>query len=359
MTVQRTALATVMVASIVLALPACSASASEPGLFGRARPSPASPMSATPQITTKERLHRLPLTASQDELGASGFSRLPYVVDGDLWLLQARTGEVIRVDLATGSVAARIRIGLPSTRMADVTGLAEYDGRLWVTQNIHGSVAEIDPSTNRVLAEHRLDLNPYALAAGNHTLWAADLRHHEVVSLDPQSGIIRTRARVEAPIGLAVEPEGVWAAEHSGTTLARLNPSSGKVVDRVEVGSSPETAIYAYGYIWTALGADRGAVVRVDPTTLETTRIETDAPALSVMASADQLWAATGRRDCVPGGAVLRIDPVSLSVTGWLPTACPSWAYQDQSRVLAANGHTGQISSFLLGSRSLRGGPLR
>jgi hypothetical protein len=109
--------------------------------------------------------------------------------------------------------------------------------------------------------------------------------------------------------------------------VAQLNPWSGKVVDRVEVGSSPEAVTDAYGAIWTRTASTRAP--SFGSAKLETTRIETEAPALFVVASAGQLWVATGPRDCVPRGAILRIDPASLSVTGWLPAACPTWAHRD------------------------------
>jgi hypothetical protein len=94
-----------------------------------------------------------------------------------------------------------------------------------------------------------------------------------------------------------------------------------------EPGANPEAVTYAYGAIWTRSASTRAPSFGSD--TLETTRIETEAPAPSVVASAGQLWVATGPRDCVPRGAILRIDPASLSMTGWLPAARLTWAYRD------------------------------
>ncbi|HEY1487476.1 MAG TPA: hypothetical protein VGF84_15320 [Micromonosporaceae bacterium] len=73
----------------------------------------------------------------------------------------------------------------------------------------------------------------------------------------------RITTKVDAPVGLAVAANGLWAVSTSTNAIVRVDPSTGAILETVTVGPTPLRAA-AYGHlVWVSIfGA--GEVVAVD-----------------------------------------------------------------------------------------------
>jgi virginiamycin B lyase len=112
---------------------------------------------------------------------------------GALWVANHRDGTLVRVDPATGRVAARVL--LPETADQQPHQVAVGDGAVWVTSASPRSATanllwRVDPASNQVTGT--LDLGPTAaggipnsVAAGNGAVWVGGITKGSIVRLEP------------------------------------------------------------------------------------------------------------------------------------------------------------------------------
>jgi virginiamycin B lyase len=169
---------------------------------------------------------------------------------------------------------ARIHLG----KTAD--WVAVTDDAVWVGTTGPGGVAQIDPRTNTVIAAVALPGNPCAgLAVGFGGLWVplcakpnvlarVDLRTRSV-TLVPGVG------PAEREGGITTSPDSVWLVIDGRATLARIDPDTLHVTQRIGVPPGSLNPLYSEGAIWvtrstgaelTVVSADSGALVARVPT---------------------------------------------------------------------------------------------
>jgi YVTN family beta-propeller protein len=127
-----------------------------------------------------------------------------------LWIGNIDLKEVERVDVATNKVTARIKVG-----GNPCSGIAYGFSSVWVPicEHFQGTrLVRIDASTDRVSA----------------TL--------PIVPAHPEGGI-------------TVSPDSVWIATGDGV-LARLDPATNSIRQRIRVASGSQNPVYADGTIW-------------------------------------------------------------------------------------------------------------
>jgi YVTN family beta-propeller protein len=110
---------------------------------------------------------------AQETIGSSGDDGAHPGEGGDMtatssgvWFANTTRDHVIRVDPATTSVAAVIRVGNAPTGIA-----ADPAGSVWVANSAGGSVSMIDPAEDRVVKTIRLGHAPTAVAVGGGYVW--------------------------------------------------------------------------------------------------------------------------------------------------------------------------------------------
>lgn len=150
---------------------------------------------------------------------------------GAVWAagLPART-EVVRIDPATGRVAARVVID------SDATGILGDERGMWVTTD-DGAVVRIDPATNQVTAAIPTAGRPVYAALGDTALWVSSAGR--VLRVDPADG--RVLAEITGgggPIG--VRDAMVWfrSPGTAGPTLVGVEEATGRVVERADIATS-------------------------------------------------------------------------------------------------------------------------
>jgi YVTN family beta-propeller protein len=244
------------------------------------------------------------------------------------------------VDPQTGKVVAEI----PLKPFNDVfTQVAFGAGSVWVSSGYYSMgppekrwpgdvVIRIDPRTNRVVDRIPVD-PPSGLAFGHGSVWATSAGHGTLSRIDPQTGEVVAKIDVgRAPVDVAVDENSgaVWVAsvylpknyggydipQHSeDRNLTRVDPATNRVVVEIPIqagvryeGGADKVAV-GEGAVWAQSGDE---LLKVDPETNEV------AGMVSVGTSSSQLvvygggvWTLVQARR---GFGLVRVDPSTMGV---------------------------------------------
>jgi DNA-binding beta-propeller fold protein YncE len=176
---------------------------------------------------------------------------------------------------------------------------------------------------------------PPAFDAGTETFWVSNLRE-TVTRIDLAAAPVPVHPRVEArievgtaPAAIAAGEDGVWVAVNEpqtaeGWVVARIDPRTNEVTDRIPLFEATEVAVGA-GSVW-ASGRDRGSgqvLVRINPRRvavsaqieLGCTRCHLD----QIAATPGAIWMTVAHVDDFSSGEVFRVDPATNRVVARIP----------------------------------------
>lgn len=214
-----------------------------------------------------------------------------------------------RVDAQTGEILARIR--LRGTGGGPLQGIVRAAGAMWIAAD-DGYLNRIDPRTNRAERVLRLPNGdfacPGALALAGGGLWyAPECGGRDIVRVDLRRRKMTHRIRVRDDYAVSLTAGGgsVWAVTSNGSVL-KIDPKRRQVVKQAQASDIAERVAYGAGALWVRADAER--LVRVDPETLEATRVhrlpEAPVPGGPLAVTADAVWAGNFAE-----GSVWRLSP--------------------------------------------------
>ena len=170
----------------------------------------------------------------------------------------------------------------------------------------------VDPRTARISRTFGLGKVPYRVQAASDIAWVANSFDGTLTRVDATSGTVSPSGRPEPSstgrLALAYGSRSLWVASQDGV-LARLDPNSGRLLDRIGGIPDPEALAVGFGSTWVAQ-ASRADVVRVNARTHRIRPIPLGGKASSLATGAGAVWAATPEE-----GTLWRIDPTTNSVT--------------------------------------------
>ena len=111
-----------------------------------------------------------------------------------------------------------------------------------------------------------------ALAFGS--LWVANLTDESVYRIDTRTAKVIAKiatglADPEGEMSVAADDDAVWVSTSDSGTLARIDPATNLVSDRLQVAPHSFCAAAGFGAVWITNTGDRwagtGAVQRIDP----------------------------------------------------------------------------------------------
>ena len=156
------------------------------------------------------------------------------VAHGSLWVASCRDLAVVRLDLASGTVAAHIRTGL-----ADGDGelsLAAGAGSIWVLSRAAGVLSRIDATTNEVVANIDVLPDSYCAAFDFDAVWITNSRSANGASIgsvqriDSETNeVIATILTGPDPRFLAAGEGGVWTLNWGDGSVTRIDPGTDRV----------------------------------------------------------------------------------------------------------------------------------
>ncbi len=134
---------------------------------------------------------------------------------GSLWVAHGLS-RVARLDPDTGRLLASIEV--PAAH-----SVAVGDGSVWVAGSDAGLLAKIDPATNSVVA--RVKLQPYlcCVAVGGGYVWAMNWR---VWKLSPEGEILSSVPIDGDGANLTFSNDALWVAEGISGKVTRIDPKS-------------------------------------------------------------------------------------------------------------------------------------
>jgi virginiamycin B lyase len=179
-------------------------------------------------------LAALPATAQQvryyDLPRGSGPHDVAPAPDGTVWYTAQRSGELGRLDPATGRTE-HIPLGPRSAPHGVIVG---PDGAAWVTDSGQNAIVRVDPQTKAVktypLPEHisYANLNTAAFDGNGILWWTGQSGYYG--SVNPATGEVRVwdAPRGRGPYGIAATPKGeIYYVSLAGNHLARIDTKTG------------------------------------------------------------------------------------------------------------------------------------
>jgi streptogramin lyase len=178
------------------------------------------------------------------------------VTPGGIWVITNRgepatdSGTLTRIDPATGSVLADIRVA------DDSHGIASLGDFVWVTSSSGNSVTQVDVRTNEVVGTIPVDPEPRFIAAGEGAVWVLSQGSGKVNRLDPLTGEIVATIDTQTPGfgGGVAAGEGFAYVTTFGKPVTKIDVQTNRVVVQY-VGDGFGDAIEAgLGYVWVSGG---------------------------------------------------------------------------------------------------------
>ena len=211
-----------------------------------------------------------PRLIKKDMGGFNGFEVGPDgMLYGPLWF----KGQVVKIDPANGQMTV-IADGFKIPAAANLDG----KGNLWVVDARSGELVRVDLATGRktVAKQLRPSLDNLAIARDtpDGTIYVSNMANNEVQAFNPATGALRTltSGKLAAPAGLKIEGHTLWVADVFG--FRQVDVRSGEVRDVFRMQRDPELdypfAVGLSGKLFALTSWFTGTVQLVDRQTLRT-----------------------------------------------------------------------------------------
>ena len=176
------------------------------------------------------------------------------------WVGAAGPNAVYRIAARTGRVDRRV--ALPDEACA---GLAAGFGSLWVPLcGAQPRIARIDLHSGRIVA--LLPFGPPAeasIAVGGDSVWLAIDAHGTLARIDPRTNRIRQRIRlVSGSMNPVADGNSVWVTSTERNRVTKVDARSGAVLGAAPTGPGPRFVTVSAGSVWTLNQGD-GSVTRI------------------------------------------------------------------------------------------------
>jgi ABC-type branched-subunit amino acid transport system substrate-binding protein len=221
--------------------------------------------------------------------------------EGALWLLDGEVGVLLEIDPVYAAVTARIE--LPRSALSESTegrpaAVAAGMGGVWV---VGGStiLLRLDPATGEVAAEIDLGHPLNGVAVGAGAVWAISGPDATVVEVDPQQDALVAEIPIAAlpgsaspfPIAVTVGEGSVWTLNGNTATVTRIDPEVRGVTATIPigVGRNPTALVAGSGAIWVANAAD-GTLARIDAGTHAVSSVLVGSSPSDVAFAAEGVW---------------------------------------------------------------------
>ena len=217
---------------------------------------------------------------------------------GFLWLTNASTGELVRMDPSNGSIFSPLKVTEPGSSMP----IALTDSAVWVADRRDASLVELDPATLEELRRIGVEGTITAMASDGTNLWLLDEEAGQVLRLDAAAGTTTVSVPIEGPSALLVHAGAVWVGDVAGAVV-RLDSESGDVTGRIDVGNVVRRLV-ADGDTLFVLGDAGDPLARIDIGSMDVAA--RGANVRAAVAEDGQAWAILG------SGHLVRLDPAML-----------------------------------------------
>lgn len=220
---------------------------------------------------------------------------------GSLWVPSCGDHVLVRVDLKTRRVVARIPVGPADSE----GGIATGAGSVWMVTSPTGRLARIDPATNSVAARIRVPSRSYAVAFASDSVWITSTGNDLLARVSPASNKLISTTKVgRAPRFLTVGAGSVWTLNQGDGTISRVDAHSGRLLATIEAGMAGHGGEIAYGEdaVWATLSGF--PITKIDPASNRVAGQWAGKGGDSIRAGLGSVWLTN-----YDAGLVWRLDP--------------------------------------------------
>ena len=187
-----------------------------------------------------------------------------FLARGESAAVVAPSGSVAVVDPRTARVVDMVEVG------AEPVAIVSGHDALWVANAESDTVSRIDPATREVTATVGV-ASPVDLAVGPDAIWVASGIDGTVSRIDPESNDVVATIDLGGPDpfvpqtvhGVSAGFGGVWAAV-SGPKLIRIDAAENRVARSIDVGTDQLAVAVGHGAVWVVTPEK---LLRLEPTT--------------------------------------------------------------------------------------------
>lgn len=239
---------------------------------------------------------------------------------GSVWVGGLGSGDVIRVDPATGKIVKRITVG------ARVFNLAAAPGAVWAIDNALSTAVRIDTKTGNVTTRVPVGFQPYDIEWGFGSAWVSNAGDGTVWRIANGKVVKKIKVGTE-PNGLTAYRGALWVSDHTLGKVVRIDPATNTISGTVKLpGADWVTGLGDSIYV----SQETNVVRRISVKTLKVTGVAKVArnPLGSAIVG-KQLWV-----PCIDANEIDVVDPATMKVVARRTTVGGPIA------VLPAFGHT-------------------
>ncbi|AMM26416.1 SMP-30/gluconolactonase/LRE family protein [Variovorax sp. PAMC 28711] len=208
-----------------------------------------------------------PRLIKKDMGGFNGFEVGPDgMLYGPLWF----KGQVVRIDPANGNMTV-IAEGFKIPAAANLDG----KGNLWVVDTRSGELVKVDLATGRKTVAKQLEPSLDNLAiAPDGTVYVSNMANNQIQAFNPATGDLRTltSGKVALPAGLKIDGDDLWVADVFG--FRQVDVRNGAVRDVFRMQRDPDLdypfAVGLSARLFALTSWFTGTVQLVDRQTLKT-----------------------------------------------------------------------------------------
>lgn len=183
--------------------------------------------------------------------------------DGDsAYLLDQATDYVSRVDLASGSLAAQVRVA----ERLDFAVFLDDQQRLAVSSERAQKVFLLDKATLQSQQTIQVGTDPQGVLSYQQHLYVAGGRANTVSLHNVNNGATLRQAVGLGPSRLLAHDRTIFAANAKGGSIALLLPEQLTVLKEINIGGSPGEMAISTLQNWLYVNDDKGSVAVVDLT---------------------------------------------------------------------------------------------
>jgi streptogramin lyase len=237
-------------------------------------------------------LRRLDGETGEMVVRANGQQSSYIAVDANaLWIADAITGDVIRLDPIDGTEVARIATGVEilenirrspgfegiARSFAQIGGIVSTGDAVWVGDKA-GAVMRIDPATNEIVATLEVPYRPDLLQVEGDRLLAADLLGGKAVIIDTNDGaVIAEFTPLDDLAGAGLYNGAAYFQDAATGTVTRVDLATGEQLTSAALGGPLDPSsqpILPTGLVVSGAGVlvdttDSESIHILDPITLE------------------------------------------------------------------------------------------
>jgi streptogramin lyase len=219
---------------------------------------------------------------------------------GSVWVGGLGSGDVIRVDPATGKVLTRVTVG------ARVFNLAAAPGAIWAVDNALSTAVRVDTKTAKVTARVPVGFQPYDIEWGFGSAWVANAGDGTVWRITNDEVVKKLKVGTE-PNGLTAYRGSLWVSDHTLGKVVRIDPRTNRITATVRLsGADWITGLGDSIYV----SQETNQVSRISVRTLKVTGVAKVArnPLGSTIVG-KRLWV-----PCIDANEIDVVDPATMRV---------------------------------------------